>query len=418
MRTLFKLVFLLLLIGLLLAGGAAYLALAEAPKVIRDVTLSHQDIARARAIVQRNDPRALQPGTRRTIELDTQDLNLAANYLLQRALPGSAAVAELRPDTLELQASLRIDNPSGRPWANVAGTVSTVDGDPHVAHLQVGRLPVPAPLADLAFDWLFDLLDDHSRNRSVAGIVEQLELHRDRLRLSYRWDPDLIDQARSKLLGGADRAAMRYYVDHLVELQRQGTGVRGSLAGLLQPMFGAARERSRAGDPVAENLALLTVLGTWSSNRDLRALAPEITEVPRTFHLRLEGRTDFGRHFLISAALAARGDSALSDAVGLFKEIADTDRGSGFSFTDIAADRAGTRLGATATRSAPDARRVQQLLADGLAEEAFMPRAGDLPEYLDAATFKRRFGEVGSPAYQVVMDEIGRRIDALPLYRE
>ena len=46
------------------------------------------------------------------------------------------------------------------------------------------------------------------------------------------------------------------------------------------------------------------------------------------------GRKDFAQHFLASAALAARGDSTLSNAVGLFKEISDTDRGSGFSFTD------------------------------------------------------------------------------------
>jgi hypothetical protein len=47
-----------------------------------------------------------------------------------------------------------------------------------------------------------------------------------------------------------------------------------------------------------------------------------------------------------------------------------------------------------------------------------MPPAGDLPENMDAAAFKARFDRVGSPAYQRLMAEIERRIDACGLYRD
>jgi hypothetical protein len=46
-----------------------------------------------------------------------------------------------------------------------------------------------------------------------------------------------------------------------------------------------------------------------------------------------------------------------------------------------------------------------------------MPPARDLPEHMRGETFKQRFGYVGSPAYQQVMDEIERRINACGLYR-
>ena len=59
----------------------------------------------------------------------------------------------------------------------------------------------------------------------------------------------------------------------------------------------------------------------------------------------LDGREDFAKHFIVSAAIAAFADTALADAIGLYKEIDDARYGSGFSFNDIAADRAGTKFG-------------------------------------------------------------------------
>lgn len=43
--------------------------------------------------------------------------------------------------------------------------------------------------------------------------------------------------------------------------------------------------------------------------------------------------------------LAAYAGTPLADVVGLFKEMEDSRGGSGLSFNDIAADRAGTRMG-------------------------------------------------------------------------
>jgi uncharacterized protein YfiM (DUF2279 family) len=137
--------------------------------------------------------------------------------------------------------------------------------------------------------------------------------------------------------------------------------------------------------------------------------------VPRK--VTLNGRTDSPQHFTISAALAAHAGSPLADAIGLYKEVDDSRRGSGFSFNDLAADRAGTRFGELATRSPASARQLQQRAASGLREPDFMPHAADLPEYMPEAEFKRRFGGVGAPAYQGVMDDIERRVAACPLYR-
>lgn len=129
----------------------------------------------------------------------------------------------------------------------------------------------------------------------------------------------------------------------------------------------------------------------------------------------LAGRTDFPQHFTISAALAATAGSPLSNAVGLYKEVDDSRRGSGFSFNDIAADRAGTRFGEVATSGNGAAR--QQVLARGLRETDLIPDVRDLPEFMAEPEFLKCFGGIGAPPYRKMMADIEQRISALALYR-
>jgi hypothetical protein len=46
-----------------------------------------------------------------------------------------------------------------------------------------------------------------------------------------------------------------------------------------------------------------------------------------------------------------------------------------------------------------------------------MPATADLPEFMQEAEFKRRFGGIDGAEYKKMMAEIDRRIAALPLYR-
>ena len=106
----------------------------------------------------------------------------------------------------------------------------------------------------------------------------------------------------------------------------------------------------------------------------------------------------------------------MSDAVGVYKEIEDSRGGSGISFNDIAADRAGTRFGEYAANSA-SARALQQRLRAGVVERDIMPVTEDLPEFMSEQEFKKRFGGLDAPAYKKMTAEIERRIAALSFYR-
>jgi hypothetical protein len=411
-----RLVVLLLLLPPIAIGALVYFGLSSEPAPVAALELSQQDIARARKILRANDPRHTPAGSTRRVELNEQDLNLAANYLLRNYVRGTVQLG-LGKDQVELAGTARLPHVPFRPHVNVTALLGNAEEQPRLAYLQIGQLTVPPVLADALLEWLLKRFRRQKEWQQALNALQRIEVTAKRISVSYRWQPQLIDAVREGLLPAAQRAALQAYYDKLIVLQAAGIGNRGSLTDLLRPLFAYAQTRDPALDPVAENRALLLVLGAWSSGRGMSALLPGALAKrrPRHFGLKLQRRSDLARHFLLSAALAAGSDSRLADAVGLFKEISDVDAGSGFSFTDIAADRAGTRFGELAVRSAAQARRVQQRMAATFPETDLLPPIRDLPEHLSDANFAERYGSVGSPAYQAVMRTIERRLDQAPL---
>jgi hypothetical protein len=124
------------------------------------------------------------------------------------------------------------------------------------------------------------------------------------------------------------------------------------------------------------------------------------------------------RHFTVSGALTVLSSVAPSDAAGLLKEELDADGGSGFSFADLLADRAGTTLAEAATRDDGRAATVQERLARGLRVDDVFPPADGLPEGIPDAELRSRYGGVGGPAYQRLAEEIERRVAACAAYRD
>ncbi len=417
MRFLFRLILWLILLSPFALATAVWFALDKTPEVGVQRQLSHQDIARARTIIKRNDPRQLPAGSRQTVRVNQTDLNLAANYLLQQV--GGAARVEIGYGSADLIATARIPKLPIKPYLNIHVTVVDTDGVPQVQGLRLGQVPVPNFLTSLLVHFALKQTYDTSRYQFAEEVVQNLDLKPGLAAITYVWQPDLIERARDSLLSGTVRESLVIYYNYLAALHKKGVARNGSVAGALKPLFAEAERRSQVSDPAEENRALLLVLGAWSNGRGMDKLVPQNQRQGRlsSYRLTLENRKDFGQHFLTSAALVSAGDTSLSDAIGLFKEVKDADTGSGFSFTDLASDRAGTRFGKLATNSVEQARRVQMLLAAGIEETDFMPRVRDLPEHMKQAEFERRFGGVGSPRYNQVKDEIERRLAACRLYR-
>ena len=126
----------------------------------------------------------------------------------------------------------------------------------------------------------------------------------------------------------------------------------------------------------------------------------------------LNGRDDWPRHYAMSAALAVVKHPIISDAGGLMKEQLDTlTRSSGFSFGDLAADRAGVRFAFAATRSDTAAGAMQARLRRGFSREDFFPLEVQFPENLSIEEFRHNFGSVGSERYQSTISKIEADLD-------
>lgn len=229
----------------------------------------------------------------------------------------------------------------------------------------------------------------------------------------------LEENLRVAFLSPDDRERIEVYQRHLSEFTRSNSRGKIALTELLSALFKLAQARSGSHDPLAENRVAILVLTFYVNQKELETLLPAAKRWPRPLSrtVTLKGRHDFPQHFITSAALAAKAGGPFSDASGVYKELIDSRRGTGFSFADIAADRAGTRFGEKAVANADSARALQRYVAIGMNDGDIIPMTEDLPESMNEAEFKRRFGDVDAAAYRQMMSNIEQRLAGLALYR-
>lgn len=418
MRFFFKLIFLLIVLSPLALGGLLYLAIETQPTIAtRNAEITPASIERAKRIVEQNDPRKLKSGERRTISTSASDLDLAANYLAHHYGRGSARV-RLHSGAAQAGASLRVPLIPTGLYLNVDATLAENESLARLDSLRVGKVTVPVWAAYWAIPRLLPLLAQDIDYHAFINAVKKVNVSEAKLAVTYEWQAELADQIRAVLIPREEQERLRVYQDRLVEVSQSLPAKNLLMTELLIALFKLAAERSDGKPAAAENRAALLVLTIYIDGRSFDKILPDAKNWPRPAKhgVLLNQRDDFPKHFIISAALAANAGGPLADAVGLYKEVADSRGGSGFSFNDIAADRAGTKFGEYAAQSAT-ARALQKKLRAGISERDLMPASADLPEFMQEAEFKRRFGGIDAPAYKRMMAEIERRIAALPLYR-
>jgi len=410
--------FVLLVIALpVLAVGSVWLCFQDKPSVVREVRLTPQDIERAKRVINQNDPRKFKSDGPRTVAISEKDIDLMLNYAAGRLGKGAARTA-LGAGTVRLEASAEIaQSPFGR-YLNVDATLRETEALPRFEHLKIGSLPVPAVVADYALREALRRFAASDHGALAADIVKHASIADGRLTVTYVWSNAIEQRARNVLLSAADEARLRAYHERLVEAVAKAPS-KVSLAALMPPLFRTALDRAAEGDIRTENRAAILVLALYSNGTSLAKIAPATAQWPKPARrtVTLAGRDDLPKHFLISAAIAAEAGSPLADAIGLHKEIEDSRGGSGFSFNDIGADRAGTRFGEIASESPERARALAQAVAAGVNESDFMPDVADLPEFMPEAEFKRRYGGIGSPEYERMMAKIDARVASRPLLR-
>lgn len=181
---------------------------------------------------------------------------------------------------------------------------------------------------------------------------------------------------------------------------------------------GLPAEQSRPAFLLALGIALddSMLLQTLPQTKKLTLAAESLAERKERLAIygtpTVDGRADLTKHFFVSAHLATAIDSATADKMGIAKETIDAQIKSGFSFPDIAANRAGVRF----AESVLSGRLSLAQLATNFRVLSFTPSIEGLSEGLKTAEFVEAFGGVGDERFERQLKEINRRIDNLPPY--
>ena len=214
-----------------------------------------------------------------------------------------------------------------------------------------------------------------------------------------------------------EKAAAATIVHLLGQADRFPAGDEG-FAAIIREAFEFAHDNSHRQDPKFANKVAVLSLGVLIGDEAVAKVARR--PIPEKYkaelaafrsQITLRGRADLPRHFFVSAALAVLSDANRSLTVGIAKELMDaTPGGSGFSFVDLTADRAGILFAIGATSTDESAAELQDRIRDGLRAEDLCPPIDGLPEGLTAEQFREQFGGLGGVESTSVVKDIQSRL--------
>jgi hypothetical protein len=388
---------------LLLPLVLAMLVLSRSPTTAASPTPSVREVEAARSLYGKVRGERESPGPR-PVEASWAELDAVAG-MGGRAL-GFDRVRFVRDGR---RGQLRASIPVGLGfWVNVRGYVEPGRKGELRVHGHLGRLPVPAFLAN--------------------GVIA---LSRQILRLRGAEVPSLRQMVQQFSLGDAGLAAnldlprRSRLMSTLSGLQSDSiepTRVAGHYCRLIENQKTAPSEdlveqvrRAFAGGDgtAADNRSVFVALSLLVAGMDAGSL-PEgagplrqscgTSPVP----IRLLGREDLAKHWAVSGALTAALGTHASLSLGTWKEISDSaSGGSGFSLVDLAADRSGTFCAQHGAEGA-SAMQVRQWL-ETVTEADLLPLSAlALAEGLTEAEFRSRYASTDSSEYAATV----ARIDA------
>jgi len=397
----------------LLAAVILFFAIEETPITKSSWAFNHGDIQRAKDIVSNANLK-----TQKTIKLNEKDLNIALSYLLNYYIPSTSKIT-IANGQLQFKFSLLLDkNPFGN-YLNFSFNLTKHVGYPVINTLQIGSIKIADELAGLIIENIIEYTPLKEFYILTLQYIRDLQIQPNGVLISYMTSDDPSLKSVLNLNNKNYNSVLFYQRNITTIIAKHNPKWRLSLAELLQPLFLKAFQRSTIDTAIAENRAVLIAISTYVNKAEIQALIPfDIgPATQRQYSASLYRRTDMAKHFMVSAVLAATGAETLATFLGQEKELTDSHHGSGFSFIDLAGDRAGLYFGKTAIASPSKARRLQKIMAFIKDYTAFMPEVRDLPENMTNKEFKQRFESVYSVKYQEMLKKIDNRIAKLPIYQ-
>lgn len=388
-------------------------AIDDSPSPVKYQSLDHDDIQRAKQLLHvAPDER----NTLKTVSLNPKDLNIAASYLLGHFVKNTTSI-DIQQDKLRVQIAIFVPESLWGKYLDLHFALRQVDDTIRIKSFKIGEISIPDPAANVLIPAIVEYSPLNKYWLVAKQYVKNVRVTPQALEVSYLGS--IVDAAKQLVI----QKHQKY--PHLHEYQQQINAIvsahdpnwRLSISELLQPLFLSAYQNTKEEDAIQENRAVIIAVGSYIYKNDLYRFLPLGLVYSKELPVFAYKRTDIPQHFIASALLAAVDASLFAEQIGVDKELGDAAKGSGFSFIDLAADKAGTQFGKAAIATREKAREFQKRMAAIKDYNALIPQIDGLPEHMDEAEFQARFQAVGSPAYKQMVEEIDRRISNLPLYQ-
>ncbi len=382
-------------------------------------SLTRDDIARAKKILHEGSK--TKPDEIGAIELTQPDLNLAANYILNR-YSKSAVQIELKDNIMRTTVTMTLPKNRVGQYLNISFRFGNDNARelPSLKKFKAGKLLLPAKFAAFVIKKIIRYTSLNDYFILAMHPIKYVIIDQKKVTIIYHSSRETLIQARNFLTQSGDTSKLDIYQQKLAEIIAQHDPEwRLSLADLLKPLFEMAYQRSTLETAIEENKMVILTVNEYVNNTETKKFLSYPASLPiigKRYSTFLYKRIDLAQHFIGSAAITASVNGQIAQAAGEEKELSDAQGGSGFSFIDLAADKAGTRFGEMATSSPENARRIQKAMSIIKDYRDFMPDPRDLPEHMDEAEFKQRYESIDSPAYQELSKQIDARITATPIY--
>jgi len=420
MKTLLRMLLLLLGAIVILCAMLVFFGVSDKPDLPVEWTLTRDDIARAKKILHEGSK--TKPDEIGTIELTQPDLNLAANYLLNRYSKSAVKIEFKKNNAVRFTVTMTLPRNILGHYLNISFRLGNDDDSelPSLTKFKAGKLLLPAKFAAFVID---NIIQNTSLNEYfilATRPIKAVKIEQQKISITYNSNLETLIQARNFLTKSSDSPKLDIYQQKLAEVTtRHNPEWRLSLADLLRPVFELAYQRSTLDNAIEENKLAIMAVNEYVNKKETKKFLSTPAAKPtaqKRYSTFLYKRIDLAQHFIGSAAITASVNGQIAKVVGEEKELSDAQGGSGFSFIDLAADKAGTRFGEMATSSPEGARKIQKAMSAIKDYRDFMPDPRDLPEHMNEAEFKQRYQSVDSPAYQKLSKQIDARIAATPIY--
>lgn len=436
MRKFFRFLFkALLTLTLFLAVGVGlilFLAFDDQPIPKQASPLNAQSAKATEALIERLSKTLVSKRRPQVFSANAGEISSSA-ALLSKAWKPLSSTIEINDQNLKMSFWLKTpQTPLGNHLHFGINIPESSEGL-RISTVNVGQYAIPGNWLLSTITLLTDWALDNDTASQVVKSVFQVHIEQNQIVLIMDSPADMRFRVkqfsnRIKNLSGnlnvfSDTELTREYFQHLLNLEKRFPyGSNVTLEEIIQLLFLKVQNDSAEYNAIEHNrsalFALGVYLGTYHFEKFIGTIAPthyKAHQIP--INVTLSDRKDLRLHFLYSSTLQLLADQGASVAIGEFKELLDSNTGgSGFSFVDLTADRAGILFATSATNSPKQARDFQYNVVLDI-EKGLLPPLNNLKEGLSTREFEKQYVSIESQQYANEVQLIDDMLSAKPVFQ-